>query len=104
MEVVNPADMRTRRPYHNILLNLRNFLHPLDAYHALLLGGPDDEPELFDLCRNPDEQNNTWRSFTGVGEALCEQTLSFLESVGTPEQYLAPRREALNRWWRMVRS
>jgi hypothetical protein len=35
--------------------------------------------------------------------ALCERTLSFLKSIGTPEQYLAPRREALDRW-RMVRS
>src|SRR5918993_1397867 len=71
---------------------------------SLILGGPDDEPELFDLARDPGEQNNAWRSFNGEGEALCERTLSFLEGVGTPEEHLAPRREALTRWWRMVRS
>jgi hypothetical protein len=70
---------------------------------SLILGGPDDEPELFDLARDPGEQNNAWRGFNGEDEALCESTLSFLEGVGTPEQYLAPRREALNRW-KMVRS
>jgi arylsulfatase A-like enzyme len=71
---------------------------------SLILGGPDDEPELFDLARDPGEQNNAWRSFNGEGEALVERTLSFLEGVGTPEEHIAPRREALDRWWRMVRS
>jgi hypothetical protein len=35
--------------------------------------------------------------FNGEDEAFCERTLSFLESVGTPEQDLAPHREALDR-------
>jgi hypothetical protein len=71
---------------------------------SLILGGPDDEPEIYDLSRDPGERENAWRRMNGEGEALCERTLSFLEGVGTPEKYLAPRREALDRWWRMVRS
>jgi arylsulfatase A-like enzyme len=71
---------------------------------SLILGGPDDEPEIYDLTRDPGERDNSWRRFNGEGEALCESTLAFLESVGTPEEYLAPRRAALDRWWRMVRS
>jgi hypothetical protein len=35
---------------------------------------------------------------------LCERTFSFLEGVGTPEEYLAPRRKAFDRWRRVVRS
>jgi hypothetical protein len=71
---------------------------------SLILGGPDNEPELYDLVRDPGEQSNAWRDFNGEGEALCEHTLSFLERVGTPQEYLAPRRETLDSWWRMVRS
>jgi arylsulfatase A-like enzyme len=33
-----------------------------------------------------------------------ERALSFLERVGTPEEYLAPRRKALDGWRRVVRS
>ena len=38
------------------------------------------------------------------GQVLCERTLSFLEDVGTPEAYLAPRREAPERWWEAFRK
>lgn len=97
-EIVTAVDSRARR--------IANYM-PLTVTtpdRTLILGGPDDEPELFDLASDPGEQNNAWRSFNGEGEVLCERTLSFLEGAGTPEEHLAPRREALNRWWRMVRS
>ncbi|MDP8953004.1 MAG: hypothetical protein M3N18_12375 [Actinomycetota bacterium] len=71
---------------------------------SLILGGPDDEPELYDLTSHHGEQDNVWRELGAEGEVLCERTLSFLESVGTPEAYLAPRREALDRWWRVIHS
>ena len=71
---------------------------------SLILGGPDDEPELYDLSDDPGQQNNVWREQSHEGEALCEQTLSFLESVGTPEEYLAPRRQALDGWRGVVRK
>jgi arylsulfatase A-like enzyme len=97
-EIVTAIDSKARRiaDYMPLTVTTRD--------RSLILGGPDDEPELYDLSRDPDEQNNTWRSFNGEGEALCEHTLSFLESVGTPEEYLAPRRKALERWWRIVLS
>ena len=71
---------------------------------SLILGGPDDEPELYDLAGDPGEQSNAYTEFGDEGEALCERALSLLERVGTPEEYLAPRRKALDRWWRLVRS
>src|SRR5919112_854878 len=70
---------------------------------SLILGGPDDEPELYDLARDPGEQDNVWRTQGGEGGLLAEQALSFLEGVRTPEEYLAPRREAVDRW-RVVRE
>jgi arylsulfatase A-like enzyme len=98
-EIVTAIDSKARRIANYMPLTVST------RERSLILGGPDDEPELYDLARDPGEQNNAWSSFNGDGEALCERTLSFLESVGTPEEYLAPRREALNRWWRrMVRS
>jgi hypothetical protein len=96
-EIVTAIDSKARRIANYMPLTVTT------PERSLLLGGPDDEPELYDLARDPGEQNNAWRSFNGEGEALCENTLSFLESVGTPEEYLAPRREALDRWWRAVK-
>jgi arylsulfatase A-like enzyme len=97
-EIVTAVDSRARRISNYMPLTVTT------PERSLILGGPDDEPELFDLARDPGEQNNAWRSFNGEGEALVERTLSFLEGVGTPEEHIAPRREALDRWWRMVRS
>jgi hypothetical protein len=71
---------------------------------SLILGGPDDEPELYDLSDDPGEQNNVWRKLGDEGEVLRERALSFLERVGTPEAYLAPRRKALDRWWGALRK
>jgi hypothetical protein len=70
---------------------------------SLILGGPDDEPELYDLTSDPGEQENVWRTLGGEGGLLAEEALSFLEGVRTPEAYLAPRREAVDRW-RVVRE
>ena len=70
---------------------------------SLILGGPDDEPELYDLTRDPGERNNAWREYGPEGGLLAQQALSFLQGVNTPEKYLAPRREALDKW-RVVRE
>jgi arylsulfatase A-like enzyme len=70
---------------------------------SLVLGGPDDEPELYDLTRDPGERNNAWREYGPEGGLLAQQALSFLQGVNTPEKYLAPRREALDKW-RVVRE
>ncbi|HZA44119.1 MAG TPA: sulfatase-like hydrolase/transferase, partial [Rubrobacter sp.] len=70
---------------------------------SLILGGPDDEPELYDLTRDPGERDNAWREYGPEGGLLAQQALSFLQGVNTPEKYLAPRREALDKW-RVVRE
>jgi hypothetical protein len=62
---------------------------------SLILGGLDDEPELYDLGRDPGERWNVWGSRIEEGTALGERALSFLERQGTLEAYLAPRRLAL---------
>jgi arylsulfatase A-like enzyme len=96
-EIVTAIDSKARR--------ISNYMPLTVTTHerSLILGGPDDEPELYDLVSDPSEQNNVWRERGSEGEVLCERTLSFLESVGTPEEYLAPRRKALDNWWRALR-
>ncbi len=62
---------------------------------SLILGGPDDEPELYDLTSDPASRRTSGGTSGGEGALLAEQALSFLEGVRTPEEYLAPRREAV---------
>jgi arylsulfatase A-like enzyme len=71
---------------------------------SLILGGPDDEPELYDLLDDPGEQNNVWSDPGGEGEVLCERAIAFLEGIGTPEAYLSPRRKALEEWGSLRRK
>ena len=98
-EIVTAIDSKARR-----IANYMPLTVTTRDNRTLILGGPDDEPELYDLAGDPGEQNNAWRELGDEGEALCERTLSFLERVGTPEVYLAPRRKALDRWRRPVRT
>jgi arylsulfatase A-like enzyme len=97
-EIVTAIDSKARRiaDYMPLTVTTRE--------RSLILGGPDDEPELYDLVRDPGEQHNAWRELGDEGEVLCERALSFLERAGTPEEYLAPRRKSLERWRRTVRS
>lgn len=62
---------------------------------SLILGGPGDPPELYDLTNDPHEQTNVWESHTTEGINLIEKTISFLEQQGTAEQYIQPRRVVL---------
>lgn len=62
---------------------------------SLILGGPGDPPELYDLTKDPREQTDVWASNTAEVAGLGEAAISFLERQGTPEEYLRPRRAAL---------
>ncbi len=67
---------------------------------SLVFGGPEDEPELYDLETDPREKRNVWGSRRDEGSALMRDAISHLEQQGTPEQHLAPRRAALSRFAR----
>ncbi len=96
-EIVTAIDSKARRiaDYMPLTVTTRD--------RSLILGGPGDEPELYELAEDPGEQLNAYRERGDEGEALCEQAIYFLERAGTPEEYLAPRRQALERWRRAVR-
>jgi hypothetical protein len=88
-EIITAVDSRPRRitSYMPLTVTTRE--------RSLILGGPEEEPELYDLGRDPGERWNVWGSRIEEGTALGEQALSFLERQQTPESYLAPRRLAL---------
>jgi hypothetical protein len=96
-EVVTAIDSKARRIANYMPLTVST------RERSVILGGPDDEPELYDLVSDSREQNNAWRKLGAEGEILCQRALAFLESVGTPEAYLAPRRKALDGWRRAVK-
>ena len=96
-EIVTAIDSKARRIANYMPLTVTT------RERSLILGGPDDEPEFYDLSFDPGERRNAWRDLGSEGETLAEQTLAFLESIGTPQEYLAPRRKALESW-RAVRS
>jgi len=91
-EIITAVDSKARRISDYMPITVTT------PERSLILGGPDDEPELYDLSRDSAEQDNEWGTRDGEGALLAEQALSFLEGVRTPEEYLAPRREAIDRW------
>jgi arylsulfatase A-like enzyme len=91
-EVTLAVDSRARRiaSYMPLTVTTRE--------KTLIMGGPTETPELYDLGGDPGEQNNVWDFNTEEGLALMRLATSFLEHQGTPEEYLTPRRMALQRF------
>ncbi|MCA1687322.1 MAG: hypothetical protein LC714_01700, partial [Actinobacteria bacterium] len=63
-----------------------------------IMGGPAETPELYDLAGDPGEQNDIWGFNAEEGLSLMRRAISFLEHQGTSEEYLTPRRMALQRF------
>jgi arylsulfatase A-like enzyme len=97
-EIVTAIDSKARRiaSYMPLTVTTRE--------RSLILGGPDDEPELYDLEDDPREQDNVWEDRAGEGEALREEAITFLERQGTPEEYLSPRRRTSEQLERGLRA
>jgi hypothetical protein len=91
-EFTTAVDSRPRRiaSYMPITVTTRR--------RSLILGGPAYMPEFYRLDEDPGEGTNLWEARIGEGAALGEDALAFLERLGTPELYLAPRRAALQRF------
>nr|MDQ5813081.1 hypothetical protein [Actinomycetota bacterium] len=91
-EITLAVDSRARRvaSYMPLTVTTRD--------RTLIMGGPAETPELYDLAGDPGEQNNIWDSNAEEGLALMRRAISFLEHQGTPEKHLTPRRMALQRF------
>lgn len=88
-ELTSAVDSRPRRISSYMPLTITTLTH------TVILGGPEEAPELYDLTADPHEQRNIWTEQAPRGAALCADAIAFLEQCGTNEQYLVPRRAAL---------
>jgi arylsulfatase A-like enzyme len=91
-EITTAVDSRPRRiaSYMPLTVTTQN--------RSLILGGPTDTPELYDLENDPREQTNVWKQRVDEGGSLMRHAISFLERQVTPEEYLTPRRMALQKF------
>jgi arylsulfatase A-like enzyme len=87
-ELTSAIDSRTRRiaSYMPITVSTRRW--------SLVVGGPTEPPELYDLERDPHESTNVWADHADEGARLFDAALVFLEDAGAAEEHLRPRREA----------
>lgn len=88
-ELTSAIDSRTRRiaSYMPITVTTRRW--------SLIMGGPAEAPELYDLENDPPESTNVWAENVGEGVRLFQDAIEFLEDCGAAEEFLRPRRESL---------
>jgi arylsulfatase A-like enzyme len=91
-ELTSAVDSRTRRiaSYMPITVSTRE--------RSLIIGGPAEPPELYDLGTDPRETTNVWAAHAEGGAQLFQEAIGFLEAFGTAEAYLRPRRESWERF------
>ncbi|MDP9480553.1 MAG: sulfatase-like hydrolase/transferase [Actinomycetota bacterium] len=97
-EITTAVDSRPRRLSSYMPLTVAT------RTRSLILGGPSETPELYDLEKDPGEGVNVWEDHVPESRAMCEDAISFLERCETPEEYLTPRRMALEKWLRAERK
>lgn len=88
-EVTTAVDSRPRRISRYMPLTVTT------RTRSLILGGPSEEPELYDLEADPREKVNLWPDRREEAADLAREAVAFLEACDTPERYLEPRRSAL---------
>jgi arylsulfatase A-like enzyme len=71
---------------------------------SLVVGGSEDDLELYDLALDPGEQQNCADDRPDEAASLLEEALAYLISTGTEETLLAPRRGALARFKNRMRA
>jgi arylsulfatase A-like enzyme len=65
------------------------------ATHSLLVGGPDDPIELYDLALDPGEQRSITADEPALAAQLLEEAIDVLRDEGAEPDLLAPRVDAL---------
>jgi arylsulfatase A-like enzyme len=88
-ELTTAVDSRPRRIARYMPLTVTT------RTRSLILGGPTEEPELYDLEADRGEQADRWPERREEAAELAREAVAFLEECGTPERYLEPRRSAL---------
>src|SRR5256884_6893596 len=91
-ELTSAVDSRKRRiaSYMPVTVSNRRW--------SLIMGGPSEAPELYDLEKDPTESTNVWDKNVAEGGALFREALDFLRSQNTSEKFLEPRDASLKRF------
>ena len=87
-ELTSAVDSRTRRiaSYMPVTVSTRE--------RSLIIGGPAEPPELYDLESDPGESANVWSERAAEDARLFADALAFLDEQGTAEKFLRPRQES----------
>jgi arylsulfatase A-like enzyme len=64
--------------------------------YSVIYTGPGHPTELYDLASDRNETRNVWSENLDQGVDLVKRGLNLLEELGTAEEYLTPRAEALS--------
>jgi arylsulfatase A-like enzyme len=88
-EMTTAVDSRPRRIARYMPLTVTT------RTRSLILGGPSEAPEFYDLEADPGEQADLWPNRGDEAAELAHEAVAFLEACETPERYLEPRRLAL---------
>lgn len=88
-ELTSAVDSRRRKiaSYMPVTVSTRDW--------SLIMGGPAEAPELYDLKKDPQESTNVWTENVADGAGLFQSAIEFLRSAGTAEKFIAPREESL---------
>jgi len=88
-ELTSAVDSRPRRisSYMPITITTRE--------RSVILGGPSEPPELYELATDAAEQRNVWPERAAEGLELSRAAVDFLERYAASDKFVAPRRDAL---------
>jgi arylsulfatase A-like enzyme len=91
-ELTSAVDSRKRKiaSYMPLTVSTRRW--------SLIVGGPSEAPELYDLEKDPGESTNVWDQNRAEGSALFQASIDFLKECGAAEKFVMPREESLRRF------
>jgi len=91
-ELSSAVDSRRRRIASHMPVTVSN------RRWSLIMGGPDEAPELYDLEKDPKESTNVWSRHEREGAALFREAIDFMRSLNAAEKFLKPREDSLKRF------
>jgi arylsulfatase A-like enzyme len=91
-ELTSAVDSRRRKIASHMPVTVSN------RRWSLIMGGPSEPPELYDLEDDPQESRNVWTEHERDGAALFRDAIDFLRSLNAAEKFLEPREASLRRF------